>query len=179
MKKILLIILLAAAAIPFQNCSPPPEDEPPVIVDTTKTKVEPINSFKFNGITTYSLKWDSTNMYGSYRVGTNVTTVVCEGYANNKFAAFILKFPGNTIGSYKFSTSPEVNIEVTTGQNVTEKKYEFSTQPNKDMIINITKYDPVGGRIKGTFSGDLQSVNSVETATISSGTFEVRRDTDE
>ncbi len=177
-KKLALIFLLAAAAFPFQNCNKTPDDDPPK--DTIPTPViEPINTFKFNGITTYNLKWDSINMFGWYRKGNDLTTIIVEGYSNTKRATFWLKFLGTKVGTYKFSIDPSTNIEVTTGTGTTEKKYEFSTQPNMDMIINVTKYDPVGGRIKGTFSGNLQSSGSLETATITAGAFEVVRVQDE
>jgi hypothetical protein len=179
MKKILLIILLAAAAIPFQNCSPPPEDEPPIVKDTTKTTVSPINTFKFNGITTYNLKWDSTNMFGSYRPGTDQTTIVVEGYSGTNYGAFNLKFPGNKVATYKLSAGNIVDAIVTTGQGIKEKRYEWAEGTGRDIIVTITKYDPVGGRIKGTFNAMLQESGSLITGNISAGAFEVRRDTDE
>lgn len=175
MKKILFISLLALAAIPFQNCNNGGNDDPPV--DTIPvTKPKPVNTFKFNGITTYNLVWDSTVMIGQYRATTDQTTITVSGNDGNKYAEFELKFPGNKIGSFKHSTNPDfVNISVATGTGVTRKEYEFTTQPNKDMIINVTKYDPILGRIKGTFSGDLQEAGSLATATISAGAFEVVR----
>ncbi len=177
-KKIALIILVAAAAIPFQNCGTPPDDIPPV-VDTTKKVVEPVNTFKFNNITTYNLKWDSTNMFGTYRVGTDFTTITVEGYSGGNYASFILKFPGKTLGSFKYTVIPEVNIEINTGEGVKHKQYTFQPEPGRDMIINVTKYDPVGGKIKGTFSAQLQESGSLNTGNISAGAFEVRRDQDE
>ncbi|MCC6722065.1 MAG: hypothetical protein IT243_07670 [Bacteroidia bacterium] len=175
MKKILIIFLFALAAIPFQNCNQNGNDDPPV--DTIPVvKQEPVNTFKFNGITTYKLKWDSTVMIGQYRANTDQTTITVSGNDGNKHAEFELKFPGNKIGSYKYSISPSfVNISLSTGSGVTKKEYEFTTQPNKEMTINVTKYDPIGGRIKGTFSGDLQEAGSLATATISAGAFEVYR----
>ena len=47
------------------------------------------------------------------------------------------------------------------------------------MTVTITKIDPVNGRIKGGFAGDLQAAGSLETATISSGSYEVVRLQDE
>lgn len=175
MKKLIPILLLAFAAIPFQNCSQGGDD--PVLIDTTKTtKPEPINTFKFNGITTYNLKWDSTNMFGTYRSTDDMTTILVQGYSNSKYAEFTLKFPGNKIGSFKHSVTPETEIEVVTGTGAAYKQYVFATGAGKDMSINITKFDPIGGRIKGTFSGNLQSSGSLETATITAGAFEVRRE---
>lgn len=180
MKKILFILLLAAAVVPFQNCSTPPDDEVPT--DTTKAKVEPINTFKFNNIDLYKLKWDSTNMIGSYRPGTDFTTINVEGYSGGEYAAFILKFPGKAKGTFKYSTNTNVNIEVTTGQAVREKKYIYeptNPQPGQDMVITVTQYDPVGGRIKGTFSALLQETFSVSIGRITAGAFEVVRVQDE
>ncbi|NUM31169.1 MAG: hypothetical protein HUU47_02455 [Bacteroidetes bacterium] len=175
MKKILFISLLALAAIPFQNCNDGGGDDPQP--DTTKTtKPKPVNTFKFNGITTYNLTWDSTTMVGQYRSTTDQTTITVTGFDGSKYAEFELKFPGNKIGSFKHSTNPDyVNISIATGSGVTRKEYEFTTQPNKEMTINVTKYDPILGRIKGTFSGDLQEAGSLATATISAGAFEVLR----
>ncbi len=178
LKKIVLVILVAAAAIPFQNCGTPPDDIPPV-VDTTKKVVEPINTFKFNNIKTYSLKWDSTNMFGTYRVGTDFTTIIVEGYSAGTYASFILKFPGKTLGTFKYSVIPEVNIEINIDQGVKHKQYIYQPEPGRDMIINVTKYDPVGGKISGTFSGQLQESGSLPTGNITAGAFEVRRDQDE
>ena len=172
MKKILLIILLAAAAIPFQNCgdtpTPVPKDTTPVV------KPEPVNTFKFNWISTYNLKWDSNNKFANYKASENLTTVIVEGYSSGKWASFTLKFPGNKTGTFKHSTVPEVDMEVETGEGVMYKDYLFSTKPGADITINITKFDGIGGRIKGTFSGDLQESTSITTATISAGAFEAR-----
>lgn len=180
MKKLLLILLVAAAAFPFQNCSPTPDDEVPTDTtkkDTTKPKIEPINSFKFNKITTYNLKWDSVNMFGTYRVGTDQTTIVVEGYSGANYAAFNLKFPGKGLGTFKYTVDASVNVEVTTGQGVKEKQYRWEPASGRDMIITVTKYD--ANRIKGTFSANLQESASITTGDISSGTFEVVRTPDE
>ena len=175
MKKILIIILFALAALPFQNCNNNGNDDPPVDAIPV-VKKNPVNTFKFNGITTYNLKWDSTVMIGQYRQTTDQTTITVSGNDGSKYAEFELKFPGKTIGSFKHSITPDfVNISIATGTGVTRKEYEFTTQAGKDMIINVTKYDPIGGHIKGTFSGDLQEAGSLATATISAGAFEVFR----
>lgn len=179
MKKILLIILLAAAAIPFQNCSKTPPDDPPIVVDTTKKTNSPINSFKFNNITTYNLAWDSTSMFGTYRVGSDQTNIVVEGYSGSNYATFNLRFPGKAIGTYKFTKDNTVNVEVNTGTGVKAKQYRWEDAAGRDMIINVTKYDPVGGHIKGTFSANLQEAGSITTGNISAGAFEVYRSADE
>lgn len=180
MKKLLLILLLAAAAFPFQNCGPGDEPDPIITPkDTTKVKVEPINSFKFNNITLYNLKWDSTNMFGSYRTGTDQTTIVVEGYTSNNYAKFNLKFPGNKLGTYKFSKGDNVDLILTTGQGVKEKQYEYKDEVGRDMTVTVTKYDPVGGRIKGTFFANLQEAGSITTGDIYAGNFEVVRVQDE
>jgi hypothetical protein len=171
MKKIFTIILLAVSVAAFQSCKDEVIEEPVV---PPVTKPEPVNTFKFNGITTYNLKWDSTNMYANYKASEDMTTVTVDGYSNNKRATFTLKFPGNKVGTYKRSAIPEVNVEVTTGENVTYKQYVFSTQPGMDMTITVSKFDGIGGRIKGTFSANLQSSGSLETATITAGAFEAR-----
>lgn len=172
MKKLLFIILLAAAAIPFQNCD---TETPPDPIDTTPVvKIEPINTFKLNGITIYNLKYDSNNMFGEYRASDNMTTITVEGYANTKKATFTLKFPGNKPGLFKYSEKPEVNVEVSTGDGVTYKKYVLSTKAASNMTVNVLKYDAVGGRIKGNFTADLMEETSITTATIQSGAFDVR-----
>jgi len=177
MKKILLILLLAASVLPFQNCT---TETPPAVTPTPTPKPEPVNTFKFNGITTYTLKWDSSNMTGYYDKNQDKTVIQVSGFNSaGKYAEYILTIPGKSAGTFKRSQNPVVNIEVITGQDVSRKEYAFSTQPNKDMTVTITKYDAVGGRIKGGFAGDLQAAGSLETATISSGAYEVRRDTDQ
>ncbi|MCB9252702.1 MAG: hypothetical protein H6605_09565 [Flavobacteriales bacterium] len=177
MKKLFFVLLISAAVLSFNNCTT--ESTPVVTTDTTKKVVEPVNTFKFNGITTYDMKWDSLNMFGYYKKNEDITVIHAEGYTNSKFSRFILTIPGKAIGTFKHSVDSRVNIEVTTGQNVTEKEYAFSTQPGKDMTVTITKIDPVNGRIKGGFAGDLQAAGSLETATISSGSYEVVRLQDE
>lgn len=177
MKNIILILLLVAAVLPFQNCT---TETPPAATDTTKKPVvEPINTFKFNGVTTYNLKWDSFSMSGYYKTAENVTKIEAGGYSAGKYASFVLTIPGKAIGTFKRSTHPSVNIEVSTGIGTTEKNYVFSTQPNKEMTVTITKIDPIGGRITGGFAGDLQVVGSIETATISAGSYDVKRSPDD
>jgi len=171
MKKILTIILLSVSVWSFQSCKDEVIEEPVV---PPVVKPEPVNTFKFNGITTYNLKWDSTNMFANYKASEDMTTVTVDGYSNNKRATFTLKFPGSKIGTFKHSVIPEVEVEVTTGENVTYKQYVFSTQPAMDMTIVVSKFDGIGGRIKGTFAANLQASGSLETANITAGAFETR-----
>jgi hypothetical protein len=181
-KRGVVIILLAAAVIPFQNCNPP-DDDPPVVTDTTKTKVEPINYFKFNGAEIYNLQWDSTQMTATYKKSNNMTTIYLSGYSKDKSTKdekvdMIISFPGKTTGNFKYSIDPNVNFEITITRNGIDSKYEFDNQkPTNDMGVNITKYDAVNGRVKGTFYGNL--IYNITTATISAGAFEVTRTDDE
>ncbi|MFM9944323.1 MAG: hypothetical protein ACKVQB_03740 [Bacteroidia bacterium] len=181
-KKIVLVLVIAAATIPFQNCGP--GDEPdPIIVDTTKKVVTPINYFKFNGVDKFNLVWDSTNMNGSYKVSNASTTIFIEGFSSdnttkNEKASIILKFPGKILGTFKHSMNPITDFEISITRGSIETKYTFDDQiSSNDMIVTITKYDPVGGHIKGTFSGNLAS--GITTATIAGGTFDVVRWADE
>ena len=178
-KKLLLILLLAAAAMPFQNCSKNPQDDPPIVIDTTKKTNNPVNSFKFNNIVNYNLTWDSTNMFGTYRAGSDQTNIVVEGYSGTTYAAFNLRFPGKSVVTYKYTVDNTVNVEVTTGAGVKEKQYRWQDGTGRDMIINITKYDPVGGHIKGTFTANLEEAGSITTGNINAGNFEVYRTADE
>lgn len=184
MKKLILILLLAAAVIPFQNCKDNTTEDPtPTPKDTTKTTVKPTNTFKFNGVETYNLVWDSTLMTGYYKVSNNRTSVYITGYSSssgtqNRKVDIILSFQGKATGTFKYLTDPVNNFEITITRNGIDTKYIYDNgKPSNDMIINITKYDPVGGRIKGTFSGNL--ANGITTATITAGAFEVVRGADE
>lgn len=176
MKKVLFLLLFGATVLLIQNCTSDPAPTPPV---NNPPVVEPVNTFKFNGITTYNLKWDSLNMTGYYDKNENKTMILVSGYSSSKYAEFVLTIPGKSVGTFKHSVNPLVNIEVVTGQGVSSKEYAFSTQPNKDMTVTITKMDAVGGKIKGGFAGDLQAAGSLETATISSGAYEVLRGVDQ
>jgi len=187
MKKIILIILVAAAAFPFQNCKPTTED-PPVIIDTTTkppvTKPKPVNGFWINGVEKYSMAWDSGTMYGWYKKNQDLTEVIITGMDNTKEGEIYLTFPGKGKGTFKHSLQPgDVIIKLVTKEKpaipASYKMYQLHTDPGSDMIITVTQYDPVEGRIKGTFSGKLQESTSITTATVDHGTFEVKRMDDE
>jgi len=182
MKKIILIALLATAALTFHNCKPTTPDTPPIIKDTTSTKPQPVNTFKL-GLDTYKLSWDSIGMQGVYKSSAASTTIDVAGYDGVKYAEFKLIFPNKALGTFKHSTQPgDVVITIVTQKTsspTTRKKYVLHSDAGSDMIITITKYDPVGGRIKGTFSGKMAEEGGITTALISNASFEVKRAADQ
>lgn len=59
-------------------------------------------------------------MFGTYRVGSDQTNIVVEGYSGSNYATFNLRFPGKALGTYKFTIDNTVNVEVNTGTGVKE-----------------------------------------------------------
>lgn len=103
------------------------------------------------------------------------------GYTTANFV-----FGGNTPGSYPTLTTPagttSLQFNVNAANSTPSIGYEaHSTAP---FTIVVTRYDAVGGRIQGTFSGTLTKrigtgALTSTTVTISNGTFDVPRTADQ
>lgn len=144
--------------------------------DTTATK--PVNKFRA-GFEVYNLDINVDLSYGTYYVSDNETVIQISGVSSKNSIQgavdgpgdMIIKFPGNKIGSFKQDSGDPVTLEIGTGEGI--KRNEYGTDTDSKVEINVTTYDAVGGRIKGTFQAKLKSgINSI---TIDQGVFDVQR----
>ncbi|WP_400194310.1 carboxypeptidase-like regulatory domain-containing protein [Hymenobacter sp. B81] len=95
-----------------------------------------------------------------------------------------LAFPGVGVGTYTARDTGS-GIIMNFGSSTANTGYYYSYSPNSLLTVQVTRYDPVGGRVQGTFSGTLLKRQgcpgcalTTTTVTITNGTFDVPRGAD-
>ncbi len=158
-------------------------DDKPVTPTTTTPKDTTsqntvINKFRA-GFEVYNLDVIKDLTYGAYYVSDDETVIQISGISvkNSVQGAVdgpgdvILHFPGNKTGTFKQADGKDVDLQIGTGEGI--KRNEYGTEAGSNVIITVTTYDAVNGRIKGTFSGTLkEGINSI---VIDQGQFDVLR----
>ncbi len=86
--------------------------------------------------------------------------------------------PGTTTGTY--TTDATLTVFIARAPSGAQSNY--MPTDNNDVTVNITQYDAVGGRIKGTFSARLAKIDgstvTPNAVTITQGEFDVLRTPD-
>ena len=87
--------------------------------------------------------------------------------------AIHIYFPGNTAGT--FTDPPDATTEVPRIGVLLDTLYYYTWEDGKGcwFSIEVTTYGPVGGRIEGTFSGDL--IDGDEIKAVRNGVFSIMR----
>jgi len=114
------------------------------------------------------------NLAAGYTPEDDVTCVV----ASNEVGALAenaihIYFPGNTTGT--FTDPPDATTEVPRIGILLDASYYYTWEEGKGcwFSIEVNSYGTVGGRIEGTFSGDL--IDGDEIKEIRDGVFSVMR----
>ena len=114
------------------------------------------------------------NLSAGYTPGDNTTCVVASDAAGALAEKAIhIYFPGNATGT--FSDPPDTNTDLPRIGILFDSisYYEWESGQGCWFIIDVTTYGPVGGRIEGTFSGEL--IDGAECIQVSDGVFSVMR----
>lgn len=173
-----LIVLTCIAGSFFLSECDDKSTTPVVTPPKDTTAVKPINKFRA-GFEVYNLDINTDLSYGTYYVADNETVIQIAGVSSKNSIQgavdgpgdMIITFPGNKVGSFKQDSGDPVELEIGTGEGI--KRNEYGTDTDSKVEINVTTYDAVGGRIKGTFTAKLKSgINSI---TVDQGVFDVQR----
>ncbi len=123
--------------------------------------------------------------YGSFDTKENVTALTNSGVAQGDTvgAVVVIGFLGNQTGNFQNASVPRVII-VAVGSRLFLGGFESPEQgsptlPGTTFNLNVTRYEAVGGRIQGSYTGTLReagSIGNLGTATITiTGNFNVQR----
>ena len=134
-----------------------------------------INGDGFNN-QTISVSSIPLTAFSIYTISDNVTFGIASGDQGN---AITIGFTGNSIGNFNVSNNNDVVFTTSIGAN--------SYIMGDNFTVNVTQYGNVGGKVKGTFSGDAKRIffnevtQTVEEfpVTITNGVFELQRNPDQ
>jgi hypothetical protein len=104
----------------------------------------------------------------------NLTAIIMARPVTQGAVTCLIQIPGSTVGTYNLD-STIANFDIVRNGAPTQ----YLTNDSTSFRIVITQYDPVGGRIKGTFSGTLgkfvgQTITK-RSVTLTNGTFDLVR----
>lgn len=130
------------------------------------------NNFTVNGggfsNRTFVFSSDTTLVFGYYVPEDSVSYVFMFQTFGADTILLWTSFKGDKLG-----TAEEVSLFFVHNSNY---YYALDQLPGTSAMVNITKYDGIGGLIEGTFSGTLtQMFGGPETVTITGGNFSVIR----
>ncbi|MFW6207478.1 MAG: hypothetical protein ACOC7X_02150 [Spirochaetota bacterium] len=114
------------------------------------------------------------NLSAGYTPADNTTCVVASdavgAMAEN---AFHLYFPGDSAGT--FTDPPDSNTDLPRIGILIDSIAYYTWEAGQGcwFLIDVSAYGPVGGRIEGTFSGEL--IDGAERIQVSDGVFSVIR----
>lgn len=178
MKKYSILLLVSIVFLSGKCKKDPPVIPPPPVVPVA-------NSFYLNGDGNnnrlYNMKDTAKVPPEAYFVAADKKTyftVIAENVDDSLEIQLTGSFPGNTPTNVAFGGNYFVNVNIINRSvsPIDEKSYS----PSSGKMI-ITKYDPVGGHVNGTFEGtytrtDGNGVNHI--AGLTKGKFECRRTAD-
>ncbi len=132
----------------------------------------------------------NTFAYGSFNTKGNVTALINSGVAQGDTAGAVVAigFLGNQTGNFQNASVPRVIIVVVGGRSFVggfESPEQGSpTLSGTTFNLNVTRYEAVGGKIQGSYTGTLReasgSTGNLGTATITiTGNFNVQRLSDD
>tara|TARA_B110000967_G_scaffold164064_1_gene171222 strand:- start:7159 stop:7710 length:552 start_codon:yes stop_codon:yes gene_type:complete len=157
------------------------DDVPPVAtVDTTDNNGGSTVIIKNKvtvGLFAYNILEDSERTYANYSSSTGNTELIVYGRDENNGAIdFNIVFPGKTARVYLREDEDGTAFQIGTGVIGDLKRKEYSALTT-EFTITVTEVGAVGGRIKGTFTGQAKS-SAGQTINITKGEFDVVRRVD-
>ncbi len=176
MKYLYCLLMLGIALLPA--C----KDDDPIVDPTAENEIKcTLNGSVFsNKFITLNDFLDTETSVG-YIDSLDATQVKTIAQFNNSPVQFLLLFPNQGTGSYTYS---EPTFPVT-AYPAADKYFELSIGNDtllgglaiQQINLNISQYDSIGGRIKGTFNGVVYdyTTGSELPVTISNGQFDMER----
>jgi hypothetical protein len=184
MKNLSFILFVFAALIIGSSVTGCGSDDVPAAptntTDTTDNSGGGTVTFKNKvtvGLFAYSILEDSERTYANYSSSTGNTELIVYGRDQNNGAVdFNIVFPGKTAGVYLTEDEDGTAFQIGTGVIGDLKRKEYSALTT-GLTISVTEIGAVGGRIKGTFTGQAKS-SAGQTINITKGEFDVVRRAD-
>jgi|AntRauTorckE5430_2_1112549.scaffolds.fasta_scaffold09228_3 hypothetical protein len=129
------------------------------------------------GLVKYNIAEDPARTYANYNSSTGNTELIVYGTDQNNGAVdFNIVFPGKTAGVFLRQDDEGTAFQIGTGVIGDLKRKEYSALTT-EFTITVTEVGAVGGRIKGTFTGQAKSPAG-QTINITKGEFDVERRAD-
>jgi hypothetical protein len=180
LKNTIAIASLIVGGFFLSNCGEEPTT-PVVVTPTDTTAPKPVNKFRA-GFEIYNLDINTDLTYGAYNKASGQTAIQADGVSSKNSIPgavsgpgdFKITFEGSGVGTYTQSSGKYINLEVGTEAGI--KRNEYGTDDKSGVVVTVTEWGAVGGRIKGTFTGTLKTgINSI---VIDQGVFDVLRKAD-
>lgn len=177
LKNTIAIVSLIAGGFFLSECNEP-SPPAPVVTPKDTTAPKPVNKFKA-GFEVYNLDINVDLTYGAYNKTVGQTAILADGVSSKNSIPgavsgpgdFKITFEGQGKGTYTQASGIFIDLEV--GTDVGIKRNEYGTDSKSDVVVTVTEWGAVGGRIKGTFTGTLKTgINSIK---IGEGVFDVLR----
>lgn len=129
------------------------------------------------GLFAYNIVDDLARTYANFNSSTGNTELIVYGTDQNNGAVdFNIVFPGKTTGVFLRQDDEGTVFQVGTGVIGDLKRKEYSALTT-EFTITVTEVGAVGGRIKGTFTGQAKS-SAGQTINITKGEFDIERRAD-
>jgi len=129
------------------------------------------------GLFAYEIAEDPARTYANFNSSKGNTEIIVYGTDKNNGAVdFNIVFPGKTAGVYLRENEDGTVFQIGTGVIGDLKRKEYSALTT-NFTITVTEVGAVGGRIKGTFTGQAKS-SAGQTINITKGEFDVVRRAD-
>jgi hypothetical protein len=156
------------------------DDVVPVARDTTDNNVgDPLifTSKVTVGLVAYNIAEDPARTYANFNSSKGNTELIVYGTDQKNGAVdFNIVFPGKVAGVYLREDEDKTAFQIGTGIIGDLKRKEYSALTT-NFTITVTEVGAVGGRIKGTFTGQAKSPAG-QTINITKGEFDVERRAD-
>lgn len=160
-KSILFAVFAFAALSIFVSCSSDKKDENPLVPGANSQVTMTLNGDGYsNQAVTLS------NGLSSYSTGQNYTAVIFSGNVGTDSLYFYVVFEGNQTGTKNWDDNNGIIL------------YKSSSSGTKSFMgvsngtLSVSSYEAVGGKVSGTFSGQIVNVNdTTNTISITNGSF--------
>ena len=122
------------------------------------------------------VQFSETQSNASYNTLNNTTLINALDTLSGEF--FTLTIPGSADDDWNIDDNDTLALLFVDNDNDTLMSYSELAGDGAELSVEITFYGPVGGTVEGTFSGTLVNPSTMETKSVTEGTFKVRRISD-
>lgn len=142
------------------------------VTDTTQTR-----SYSWGSVA-------STSAFAFWNVSNNLTAISTADVRNGASNSLVIAFPGKSTGDVAFNGSnSDASFAITFQAAGASTATVYGTDSDHRLILRVTEYGAVGGRIRGTFSGTMFKIDPanptfIGTVQVTNGTFNIIRGRD-
>lgn len=159
------------------------KDDDPVVPDITiEDKIKcTLNGSVFSNQFISFNDFQETQTHAGYIDSIDASEIKALAQFNNSSVSFWLRFPGKIVSSYTYNEALPPTFDYPTDSKYFELKIGNDTLLGgiaiQQINLNVSQYDTIGGRIKGTFSGKVYdyTTGSEQLVDINNGQFDIKR----